>query len=364
MLKNNKKKDGKKPVANTGWKQKIWYEEDGVTVLSKSSAENLLDVHDVLGTFMDLVAVLGTDDDKTAAIVFSHIQDHVSNWMRDDHGNYHCNIPLADGGLSRTMFCAHLDTVHTRNVISPKHVFAISRGAFVVGTDMTSILGADDRAGCALNIWMIQNGVPGHYVFFTDEEIGRIGSEAYVAKAEIEGQFDRAIQFDRRGYNSVITHQMVEETASKEFATELARQLNSRVFEDAAGDQQCFIFEPDDGGSFTDTYSLRGVIPECTNIGTGYFNAHGKDENQDLDFLMDLADTIIDIDWESLPTVRVPEIEDWYAKYQGKSFSKGDDSYGMSDWYRSQSHVDSLREFYPGDDGIEEAVNNMSLGDS
>ena len=67
----------------------------------------------------------------------------------------------------------------------------------------------------------------------------------------------------------------------------------------------------DTGGSFTDTANYDGIIPECTNLSVGYHNAHSGRENQEIPYLLDFRDALIEIDWENLVTERDPTIPDY-----------------------------------------------------
>ena len=60
----------------------------------------------------------------------------------------------------------------------------------------------------------------------------------------------------------------------------------------------------DSGGSFTDTANYDHIIPECTNMSVGYFNAHSARETQLLDYLWKLKDAFVRIDCEGLVTER------------------------------------------------------------
>lgn len=233
----------------------------------------------------------------------------------DRHGNY-----IVEVGQSRTVFTSHLDTV-SRAYSPVSHVF----DGDTVRTDGTTTLGADDKAGVAIMLWMIKNRVPGVYYFFVGEEVGCVGSgRAASAASDFRGKYDRMISFDRRGTDSVITHQSYSRSCSDAFARALAAGLNSAC----AG----FGFAPDDTGIYTDSAEFTDIIPECTNISVGYYKEHSHAEHQDLAHLRRLADACLLVCWDALPTERVAGEEDYsygfsYAKtYDTKSSSSS--SYG------------------------------------
>jgi hypothetical protein len=66
-------------------------------------------------------------------------------------------------------------------------------------------------------------------------------------------------------------------------------------------------FKSDSTGVWTDSALFMGVIPECTNLSVGYFNEHRKTEMQDLDYMLELSNVVLNINWENLPTIRKPE---------------------------------------------------------
>lgn len=221
-------------------------------------------------------------------------------------------IPLPDGSHSKTLFSCHTDTVHHEEGLQ-KVVLDVEFG--VVYKDDNQPLGADDGSGVFLLLHMIRRGIPGTYVFHTGEERGGIGSALF---AEMEPaflqQFHRAIAFDRKGQEDVITHQGWSRCCSQEFASALALALN----EADAG--KAFDYAPCDTGVFTDTANYTALIPECTNISVGYEGEHTRAEMQDVNHLLALADAVVKIDWESLPTDRVAEEEMYGYSWMDKDY--------------------------------------------
>ncbi|HEY6019014.1 MAG TPA: hypothetical protein VIY48_03710, partial [Candidatus Paceibacterota bacterium] len=96
-----------------------------------------------------------------------------------------------------------------------------------------------------------------------------------------------AIAFDRKDVGSIITYQRGTRCCSDEFANSLADQLGLG--------HKC-----DDGGLFTDTASYVDLIPECTNVSVGYFDAHCNTERINLDYLFKLRDALLKIDTTKL----------------------------------------------------------------
>lgn len=208
----------------------------------------------------------------------------------DDFGNLFIKI-----GESDVMFTAHLDTA-TSALSQVNHVFERN----IIKTDGKSILGADDKAGVAIMLNMIENRIPGLYFFFLGEEVGCVGSrKAADAQKDkkIEG-INKVISFDRRGKSSVITYQSGSRCCSDTFGTALGKALNDA--------EPSFKYENDDTGILTDSIQFVGIYSECTNISVGYQNEHTGRECQDIDFLRRLCITISNVDWETLPISRNP----------------------------------------------------------
>jgi putative aminopeptidase FrvX len=191
----------------------------------------------------------------------------------------------------KNLFTAHLDTFSKGEPETITHKIS---GDFVK-TNGKSILGADDKAGVALLISMIQAEIPGLYYFFTAEEIGRYGSRFAVDSLEfnaISSRIQNVISFDRKGYNSIITHQSNIRTCDDNFALSL-----SSTFKDYG-----INMELDKTGLFTDSFSFLNHknIKNCTNISVGYFNQHNKNEKQDVLFLEKLSKACNSISWDSI----------------------------------------------------------------
>ena len=264
----------------------------------------------IKSTFLKLTSKTypyGTEDKLVEDMISQGI---FPNLEKDEWGNYFISI-----GKSRTMFAAHLDTACTLQV----DVNQIISKQQVVTTDGKSILGADDKAGVTILLFLIKNNIPGLYYFFIGEEVGCVGSSAASVKGQFKGLYDRVISFDRRGTNSVITHQSSSRSCSDEFAKDLSSQLNKFTN---------LYYKPDNTGVYTDSAEFVDLISECTNISVGYQSEHTFRESQDLYHLNKLALACLDVKWEELPTKRVPGIRE--SKWDKNSYSETeyDDYYG------------------------------------
>jgi hypothetical protein len=227
--------------------------------------------------------------------ILHNLPEHLSCSI-DAAGNIH--IDARTDTHHRTLFVAHLDTVHRSG--GPNKILK-TQAKWTAG-DKDKCLGADDGAGVAMLMHLLWGGVPGYYVFSQGEECGGIGAKFLSDKHDATLlQHDRAIAFDRKGIDSVITHQGFGRCCSDEFALALATALNG-----ASGDE--LFLSPDETGVYTDTAEFTGQIPECTNISIGYEQAHSDREWLDIYYIQTLAAAAVKIDWDALPTKRDPSV--------------------------------------------------------
>lgn len=225
-----------------------------------------------------------------------------TRWTFDATGNLH--IDQRSSKEHRTLFVAHVDTVHNDDGINK------IRMTPSVWYAHGSQLGADNGAGVAMLVHMLHAGVPGHYVFTVGEECGGIGAKGLADKGwEQLTQYDRAITFDRKGTTSVISHQGWGRCCSDTFADALSAALS----------QGGLLYMPDDTGVYTDTAEFTGLIPECTNISVGYAREHSHEEALNILHFQELADVVLRVKWDELPTERDPAVADapaddhWYS---------------------------------------------------
>jgi len=232
----------------------------------------------------------------------NELKSHLpKDYKEDGCGNFYIEI----GSNPTTMFTCHLDTAD-RSQKKVKHIF----DGNIIKTDGDSILGADDKAGMTIILYMIENNVPGLYYFFIGEERGCVGSSRLSKKwkeTEFSKYITKCVSFDRRGTDSVITEQFYGVCCSDTFAKELSKKLNSV--------EQTFKYMPDPTGIYTDSAQFTGLIPECTNISVGYYSEHTHSERQDIQHLEKLCKAVVKIDWEDLPIVREASLysyeDDW-----------------------------------------------------
>jgi len=276
----------------------------------------------ILNTFLKLTSMTcpyGHEDVLFREMVAGGV--FPTSLQKDRHGNYFVQI-----GDSRTIFASHLDTV-SKSREKVTHKF---EGDFIKTAGNTT-LGADDKAGVAVMLWMMLHNVPGLYYFFIGEEVGCIGSgKAAASVFDFKGKYDRIISFDRRGTGSVITHQSWSRCCSDSFGDALAAELN----------KSGLSYKKDDGGVYTDSAEFVDIIPECTNLSVGYYKEHTFEESQDIAHLSLLADACLSVDWESLPTKRDPGTREpkVSACSAGADYGYGDFGYGSRGKRKTKKH--------------------------
>lgn len=233
---------------------------------------------------------------------------------KDSYGNYYKVI-----GKSDTVFTCHLDTA-SRTKSGVVLVSYEKDGEEIIITDQNSILGADDKAGVTILMYMMAHNIPGVYWFFIGEERGGIGS------GKVAGDFEsydfmkgkkKVVSFDRRNYYSVITKQMGVECCSNEFAKSLCDELN----------KSGLSLGLDPTGVFTDSANFIDLVPECTNVSVGYFNEHTHDEMQNITYLEKLAKACISVDWDNLVIKRKIGFDDEVMKKHARLIREVKKSY-------------------------------------
>ena len=220
--------------------------------------------------------------------------DTVPGMTRDSFGNRYVVV----GDNPTTMVSCHTDTVHgtggRQKIKRSPGVVSLNRsGAHLVKDNKRDCLGADDGAGVFVALEMIHAKVPALYVFHRAEETGGKGSDYISTKTpELVEGIARCIAFDRRGQHDIITDQMYGRCCSDQFA-------------------ECFGELLDMGhspasGTFTDSANYTDLIGECTNVSVGYELEHSPNETVDLYYLEELIDRLTQVDFGSLPSVRLP----------------------------------------------------------
>lgn len=229
--------------------------------------------------------------------------------------------PLAEGAIvvevgvgGKTLFSCHLDTVHSNSESDGSLQTVFYDGSFghiFCGDKKTTCLGADDGAGIYILLKMIEAGVKGTYIFHRGEEKGAISAHAIKSKhVDFLKKFNACIAFDRPGTDEVIIIQGGSECASKEYGNSLAVALS----------KQGLTYQTSTKGVFTDSKVYRSIIPECINIGVGYYDQHTNGEYQDWGHLITLTNVVCAVDWDALKPKRVPVPEPVWNPTKGGQY--------------------------------------------
>lgn len=217
-------------------------------------------------------------------------------------------ILVTVGKTPGVLFSCHVDTCHGKGDGSTEpQALAVDPNfghVFLADKTKSSCLGGDDGCGIYIMLRMLEAGVEGSYIFHTGEEVGGIGSSAFVRKnKKLLESFEMVVAFDRAvksGTNpEVIITQGGQECASTEFGQALCAQLNANAdFE--------LPYVVSHKGSFTDSKNYRLDVPECVNVACFYEHQHTPNEYVDAVGLEKLVQAAIAVEWSKLPVVRNP----------------------------------------------------------
>jgi hypothetical protein len=223
-------------------------------------------------------------------LMYNKIQKNCNKTLnRDGFGNLFLKI-----GDSKILFTAHLDT-YCKEVKKINHIIEND----FLKTDETTILGGDNRVGCAILINMINNNVPGNYYFFCGEEVGRLGSEYHNSEIN-ENEYSLAITFDRKELGSVCNYQRGVKLANDELVDFLISELNKTGYR----------FFKDNFGLSCDTYSFNEKVNNCLNISTGVYDEHKVTERVDLKFFDSIFNISTKIDWVKIEELSLSKVRD------------------------------------------------------
>jgi hypothetical protein len=229
-------------------------------------------------------------------------------WRKDNIGNYFYEI-----GESETLFTSHLDTASDKK----EKVNHVIEGN-IIRTDGTTILGGDNKAGCVILFYLIENNIPGTYYFFLGEEMSVHKNYPYGSLLAIEEnkqmfeKFKRVISFDRKEKGQMVVRQLGRNCCSDEFADVLISE-----FKDNGVD-----YEKDKTGYYTDSAFFGDIISEIVNLSCGVWNEHTKNEYVDINYIEKVAKAASKVKWEKLPTVR--KVENKYQIDTRRDITEGD----------------------------------------
>jgi hypothetical protein len=231
-----------------------------------------------------------------------------SGWKKDAIGNYFYEI-----GNSETLFTSHLDTACDKK----EKVNHVIEGN-IIKTDGTTILGGDNKAGCVILFYMIENSVPGTYYFFLGEEMSVHKNYPYGSLLAIEEnteyfkKFKRVISFDRKEKGQMVVRQLGRNCCSDDFADALISEFEKYGVE----------YQKDKTGYYTDSAFFGDIVSEIVNLSCGVWNEHTKNEYIDIDYVEKVSKSATQIKWEKLPFVR--KVESKYQIDSRRDITEGD----------------------------------------
>ncbi len=137
----------------------------------------MIDRDRIVKTFLDLVAIDSPsgDEEVIAAELVTRLKSLGLDAAQDGHGNV---LARREGTGDAILLSAHMDTVEPGRGIKP-----VFDGDDIIRTDGTTILGADNKAGCAVILEVIQSVVedgerarPIEVAISRGEEVGLVGA--------------------------------------------------------------------------------------------------------------------------------------------------------------------------------------------
>ena len=278
----------------------------------------------------------GSDGER--AMIDKHIKPVID--YIDDYGNLYKHV-----GTAPIIWSSHTDTVHKEADPVEQTCYIDENETRLFKGEDKMCLGADCGTGVWIMLQMIKAQVPGLYIFHRAEEAGGLGSQWIVESGSEQAEFGtdqdhwllnykHCIAFDRFGNNSIITHQGSRRTASDKFAK-------------ALGDLLDMGHQPDDGGTFTDSANYVDLIPECTNLSVGYMHQHTNREYQDLTYLLQLTERLIDVGAEigKLAAHRDPSKEEFLDYWGWGNVSGLTSTYAVDYRYGDNDLHDAIQSY-------------------
>ena len=224
-------------------------------------------------------------------------------------------IFVPKGKEQYALVCVHIDTINdARAAKAPteRELYIRKNYIALLPNADCACLGGDDRCGCYIALKLLDRGVPFAFGFFTDEEIGGLGSSRCINAIEALN-VTSFIGLDRRGSNELALYGWDNE--------ELVCLFEAMRYNTA-------------WGSFTDASNLAGALGiACVNLSIGYQHEHTHSE------FIDFTATLNTL--KTLSTRRIIEY------LNSKEFLAECDTMGVYDYYYGD---DYYRDEYGYDD--------------
>ena len=187
------------------------------------------------------------------------------SWEQDKVGNI-----IVTKGTAKTYPCvvSHMDTVHkivNNYKVYKQEIEQDDIKLYAESKDKPTGIGGDDKCGVFSCLYFLKVLPIIKCVFFTQEEIGCVGSGKIDKKFFDDCRY--IIQLDRRGSSDFIDKSWQCKTISKDFASEVGHLRKQYGFKSAQG-------------TITDAVHLwrNNIGISCLNLSAGYYNAHSDSE--------------------------------------------------------------------------------------
>jgi putative aminopeptidase FrvX len=228
---------------------------------------------------------------------------------------------------------AHMDTVHSILPEGELSILKVGRRwtGFNTATMKQAGIGGDDKVGIFIALEALRRVDNIKLVFFRDEEVGCLGSDA--ANMAFFDDCSFILQCDRRGNTDFVTDACGTKLSSARFQKDIEPILKKFQYKKSSG-------------SMTDVMQLKenGLSISCANISCGYYNPHEKCEYVDLDDVFNCTELVMAViermgttSYDHTPAPRTPTKVPRYS-------SKG--GYGVDNW------EDNKFEYQPGNPHI------------
>ena len=220
-----------------------------------------------LNKLLNIYGVSG-DEYRVRKYIKKEIKDSVDTCEIDSYGNLLATKQFGTGEGAVILLNSHMDTVKKTE---RDKVVVETDGLFVAySAGKRSVLGADDRAGIAIILSILDN-MPKEFngtlklAFLREEEIGCVGSSN--VDVRFYDDVDLAITFDRKGNSDIVVGTWGTpfcSTATGNFLFDVAKKAG-------------FDYSPTEGGvSDAMTFSSNGI--NSINLSVGYENEHTVNE--------------------------------------------------------------------------------------
>lgn len=240
---------------------------------------NLIKIHEIQG--------ISKNTNDREEYIKTYITDILNlSYITDDYGNIYVTKGLGRNGYKGIV--SHIDTVH--NIHEDRKVYQHDDILFAFGyvTTFNSKtykqvgIGGDDSVGIFLCLQALSDFDDIKAVFYKDEEIGKIGSNASDISFLQDCNF--VVEPDRKGDSDFITTSSGIKMCSIEFENTIKNILDRYGYSVAIG-----------VSTDVDTLKKKGLDVCCFNISCGYFHPHSDGEFVSISCVQNCYDLLVEL---------------------------------------------------------------------